>query len=160
MEEKLADVVEEISVIGDKESNLVPSMNINASQEVEKDNIIKDDVLLKVYEEILGDLRNDRDEVSDLLNNMVDMVVNDGDATTASKEALVNLMKIKTDIADKKAKIADLMTRVKLKERDTFPRYLAAKQENNIKIEAPNKRRKEIMKLIQEVKEEKNAGGS
>jgi hypothetical protein len=36
--------------------------------------------------------------------------------------------------ADFKSYSAELMTRVKLRERDTFPRYLAASQTNNINI--------------------------
>ena len=31
------------------------------------------------------------------------------------------------------------MTRVKLKEKDTFPRYLAANQTNNITVDSPKK---------------------
>jgi hypothetical protein len=37
---------------------------------------------------------------------------------------------MKTDTADKIIKIADLMTRIKLKERNTFPKYLAPQVTN------------------------------
>jgi hypothetical protein len=81
------------------------------------------------------------------------MVMNDGDASSASKEAIVNLLKIKSDISDKKAKIADLETRIKLKEKDTFPRYLAAHQQNNVVIEGSKREMiKSINKLAQRKK--------
>jgi len=124
---------------------VIPSMNVGLpaqqQQMEEKPNIISDDALLGIYGEIMENLRDDRKEINDLLSNFVEMVINEGDSTTSSKEALVNLVKIKSETADKMAKVADLMTRVKLKEKDTFPRYLAAKQENNLYIgEQPTKR--------------------
>jgi hypothetical protein len=69
------------------------------------------------------------------------MVINQGDSTTSSKEALVNLIKIRSDIPDKMTKVADLMTRVKLKERDTYKPYLSAHQTNNVVIEGGGERR-------------------
>ena len=62
------------------------------------------------------------------------MVFNEGDSTTSSKEAVVNLIKLRSEQSDKMTKVADLMTRIKLKERDTFPRYMAASQNNTINI--------------------------
>jgi hypothetical protein len=73
------------------------------------------------------------------------MVINDGDASSASKEAIVNLMKIKSDTADKMSKVADLMTRIKLKDKDTFPRYLAAQQNNKVVIEGS---KRDLLKSI------------
>jgi len=78
--------------------------------------LISDDVLLDVYKEIMGNLRMDRKHVSGLADKFEDMVLNDGDSSTSSKEALVNLIKHKTDIQDKLIKTAELMTRVKLKQ--------------------------------------------
>jgi hypothetical protein len=79
------------------------------------------------------------------------MVLNDGDASSATKEAMVNVLKSKADITDKMAKIADLMTRIKLKDKDTFPRYLAAHQHNNVTIESNNTKR-DILKALQAAK--------
>lgn len=119
------------------------------SEIVEKEEIVKDETLFKIYEEILEDIRTDRSEVSDLMDNFTNLVMNEGDATTSSKEALVNLMKIKTDLADKKSKIADLYTRLKLKERNTFPPYLS---NNVIKINTGKKKQLDILKLVAEEK--------
>jgi len=84
------------------------------------------------------------------------MVINEGDATSASKEALVNLVKIKSETADKMTKIADLMTRIKLKERDTFPRYLAAQQKNTIQISSSSSDRDLIKKIERAAKKKKD----
>ena len=55
------------------------------------------------------------------------------------------------------AKIADLVTRVKLKERDTFPRYLAASQNNTINVGDGAKRALlEAINKAQKDKEDKN----
>ena len=81
------------------------------------------------------------------------MVMNEGDASSASKEAIVNLLKIKSDTSDKMAKIADLRTRMKMKERDTFPRYLAAQQNNKIIIEGS---KREMIKSINKLTARKN----
>jgi len=78
--------------------------------------IISDDDLLGVYNEIMSNLRNDRTHVSDLAEKFEDMVINEGDSSTSSKEALVNLVKQKSDVQDKMTKIAELMTRIKLKQ--------------------------------------------
>ena len=100
-------------------------------------------------------LREDRVALDEVLVNFIDMVMNEGDSTSASKEAIVNLIKVKSDASDKMAKVADLMTRIKLKDRDTFPRYLAAQQNNKITIEnSANKR--DFLKLIQKAQEKKD----
>jgi hypothetical protein len=86
--------------------------------------IISDCDLLGVYDEIMVNLRKDRNQVEDLIETFSNMVVNDGDSSSSSKEALVNLVKAKIDAADKMSKIADLMTRVKLKQPDTFQPWM------------------------------------
>jgi hypothetical protein len=141
---------------------VIPSLNLNvppttAMQPIpeEKENIISDDALLGIYQEVLNGIREDRQEIDKLLANFVEMVINEGDSTSASKEALVNLVKIKTDTSDKMAKIADLMTRVKLKERDTFPKYLAAHQNNTINIGENATNKRELIKQIERAKKAK-----
>jgi len=82
--------------------------------------------------------------------------MNEGDASSSSKEAIVNLLKINTDVNDKMSKIADLRTRMKLKEKDTFPRYLAAQQNNKVVIEGSKREMlKTISKLAQRKKNDK-----
>lgn len=129
-------------------ADMMPSMNVSVQPPEQTPSIITDDRILGVYDEILDTIRKDRQEVDGLLSNFVEMVVNGGDSTTSSKEALVNLVKLKADAADRMTRVADLMTRVKLKERDTFPRYLAATQKNEITITASDK--KKLIKSVQQ----------
>lgn len=98
----------------------------------EQNSVVTDEQLLDLYGEILEDLRNDRKEVDAILSNFVEMVMNEGDSTSSSKEALVNLTKLKSDIAIGKSRIADLMTSLKLKEKQASK--INATQNNNITI--------------------------
>ena len=127
-------------------ADLVPSMNVNKDILKEPEEaMIDDDDLWGIYGEIMDNCRNDRKSVDEVLVNFIDMVMNEGDASSASKEAIVNLLKIKSDSSDKMSKIADLMTRIKLKNQDTFPRYLAAQQNNKVVIEGS---KREMIKSI------------
>lgn len=127
--------------------DLIPNMAINEQNEAAKNEpcIVEDEALLGVYDEILNNCRKDRQDIDEVLANFIDMVFNEGDATSATKEGIVNLMKTKSDISDKMSKIADLMTRVKLKSKDTFPKYLAAHQHNNFNVSS---NRRELIKRI------------
>ena len=151
-------VVENAEVITEPENleKVLPALNVNlpVQQQIEEANLVTDEALLGIYAEILQNLRDDRQEQAELTNKFAEMVINEGDATTSSKEALVNLVKIKSETADKMAKIADLMTRVKLKEKDTFPRYLAAHQNNTINIGDSGTKR-ELLKQIEKAKKQK-----
>ena len=125
---------------------LIPTMNVGEDMlDKQEENMVENEDLWEIYTEILENCRKDRSAVDEVLVNFVEMVMNDGDASSASKEAIVNLLKIKSDTADKMSKIADLMTRIKLKERDTYPRYLAAQQNNKVVIEGS---KREMIKSI------------
>ena len=76
--------------------SIIPSIPILLPSP-EQNSVISDEQLLGIYNEILEDLRNDRKEVDAILSNFVEMVMNEGDSTSASKEALVNLTKLKSD---------------------------------------------------------------
>jgi hypothetical protein len=134
---------------------ILPTMNVGKDmmpQVEEKECFIKDETLVDLYGEILNNAREDRGKADEILSNFLEMVINDGDASSASKEAIVNLLKIKADQADKMTKIADLMTRVKLKEKDTFPRYLAAQQNNKVVIEGS---KRDLLKSISKIANKK-----
>jgi DNA-binding Xre family transcriptional regulator len=109
----------------------VPEMNVAVPAPGHLTSITDQD-LQSIYSEILDDLRSDRREIDILLNNFVEMVMNEGDGSSSSKEAVVNLVKIKNDVADKKAKIADLMTSLVIKEKNI--NKLTANQTNHIHI--------------------------
>lgn len=118
--------------------------------------LITDENLLSVYTEIMNNFRCDREQVSDLVDTFSNMVINDGDCSTSSKEALVNLIKTKIETSDRMSKIADLMTRIKLKQPDTFQPYMNKKESGNtINIyDSSGVNRKSLMEKIQ--KENKN----
>ena len=132
---------------------LIPTMDVPATpMQSDSECIVEDGVLLGLYDEIVKNCRQDREKVDEIQVKFEDMVMNDGDASSASKEALVNLMKIKTDINDKMAKVADLMTRVKLREKDTFKPYLA------VPGQVQNKK-KAILSALQEKRRKEASGG-
>jgi hypothetical protein len=59
-------------------------------------------------------------------------------------------------MSDKMSKVADLMTRIKLKERDTFPKYLAAQQNNTINIgNNGNNSRRSLIEALNKAKTKK-----
>lgn len=136
-EEKEVEITEVAAVV---ENELIPQMNVLVPNPEEKEDLIQDEKILGVYDEILNNIRNDREELSELIADFKNMVLNDGDATSSSKEAMVNLIKIKSDTSDRMSKVADLMTRIKLKEANTFPKYLAAHQNNTININSDKRK--------------------
>jgi hypothetical protein len=141
---------------------LFPQMNVSVPNQPppeEHPNLVSDDMMLGVFSEIMNQIREDRSEIKGLVSNFVEMVINEGDSTTASKEALVNLLKLQTDTSLSMTKVADLITRIKLKEKDTFPRYLAAHQNNTINVGASAERR-ELIKQVQKIQKKKKEGDS
>jgi hypothetical protein len=148
--EEIPTIVGEI-VEDDELQHLMPQMNV-AQPEPPIENLIENEQLLGVYDEILGMLRDEHKQVTQYIDNFAEMVVNEGDATTSSKEALVNLLKIRSDLPDKMTKIADLMTRVKLKEKDTWKPYL--NQTNNVAINVKSSQRS----FIEQFKKKKKGG--
>jgi len=129
----------------------VPQLNVMNAQPIDvQASIITDNDLQNIYHEIMDDLRSDRKEIDILLNNFVEMVMNEGDSSSASKEAVVNLVKVKSDIADKKAKIADLMTTLRLKEKSISK--INANQTNHITITD----RRSILETLSKAKKVQN----
>ena len=128
----------------------VPPMNILVGNAQQAQSSITDQDLQNIYAEILDDLRSDRSEINILLNNFVEMVMNEGDSSSSSKEAVVNLVKVKSDIADKKAKIADLMTSLRMKEKTVSK--VQANQTNHIHITD----KRAILETLSKIKKEQN----
>lgn len=128
----------------------VPPMNILVGNAQQPQESITDQDLQNIYAEILDDLRSDRSEINILLNNFVEMVMNEGDSSSSSKEAVVNLVKVKSDIADKKAKIADLMTSLRMKEKTVSK--VQANQTNHIHITD----KRAILETLNKIKKEQN----
>lgn len=115
------------AVIEITDSNLAKNAAgfVNVPAKNEEKALITDEALIGIYSDIMEKVQEDRNQITDVLDQFLNMVVNEGDASSASKEAVVNLIKAKSDQADKMTRVADLMTRLKLKEKDTFPKYMA-----------------------------------
>ena len=142
-----------------EELSQTPGELVEAKDEAQRDlSIVSDEALLGVYGEIMDNLRSDREQVSDLVDTFSNMVLNDGDGSTSSKEALVNLIKTKIEASDKMTRIADLMTRIKLKQPDTFQPWMGKGKEkggNTINIyDSSGINRKSLMEKIQKEREE------
>jgi len=132
----------------------LPMMEVNVGGALQKNEkeIVSDDQMIGIYNEILNMCRDDRQEVDDVLTKFINMVINDGDASTSSKEALVNLMKIKTDIANNMSRVFDLLARIKMRDR-SIP-DVVAKQVNKFNL-AP--KRNLLDKLTKEAAKKKES---
>lgn len=140
---------------------ILPQMNVGVSPSPPPDAamLITDEKYLGVLDEILDNIREDRKEVSSFIDNLAEMVLNEGDATSATKEALVNMVKVKTDLQDKMLKAADLMTRLKAKNTYAYTgAHLNAVQQNNYNIGADGVEfnRKELIRAINQAKKKKD----
>ena len=133
----------------------VTKENIIKKEDDKNLSIVSDEALLDVYGEIMTNLRSDRSQISELVDTFSNMVINEGDSSTSSKEALVNLLKTKIDASDKMSRIADLMTRIKLKQPDTYqPCMNKGKEGSTINIyDSGGVNRKSLMEKIQKEKE-------
>jgi hypothetical protein len=152
----LDEAKEDLAIAGEVMSSInVSSLSVQDSEN-SLSNIVSDEQLVDVYQEVLENIRQDRKQTEEFISNFADLVINEGDSTSASKEALVNLLKLKHDTSDKMAKIADLMTRIKLKDKDTFPKYLAANQNNTININSGNNKRQFLESLNKKKQEGEN----
>lgn len=136
------------------EKESLPALNVNLPNNIDQEevlsNLIPDEQLLADYDEIWKDINRDKQDIDEALANFANMVFNEGDASSASKEAFVNLHKLRADQTDKKLKLADLKTRIKLRERDTFPKHLSVHQTNNIN----RLQKRDLLEDIQKSKKE------
>lgn len=131
--------------------DLMPQMNVISQEPKEKKpDLISDAQLTGIYDEILGMLRNEHTQVTDYIDNFAEMVINGGDVSTSSKEALVNLVKIRTDIPDKMVKVADLMTRLKLK--NTESKSTVNASQTNLMIGDTTGERRTLLDAIKKAK--------
>ena len=96
--------------------------------------LISDDTILSYYEEAMGCIKEDRTEADKRYLEFAEMVLNEGDPSSASKEALVNLLKLKSEGVNQMIKILDLWTRMKLKERTTSSQFHSYQQNNKYEL--------------------------
>lgn len=119
----------------------LPSMSANIQPAAKEETPVVTNVdMIDIYKKIFAFCEEDRGEANDLFQCLKDMVINDGDAAPATKEAMIQALRIRCETSDKMTKVMDLLMRYVLKDRDTFPRYLAQNQENKIIFKGDSKR--------------------
>jgi hypothetical protein len=156
MTEKVTEPI--VQMIEEATENQLPQLNVSMPMAPKKEEeviLIKNETMIALYNEILDACREDRKDADGAFKTFLEMVVNEGDATSSSKEAMVQLLRVRVEATDKMTKVMDLLMRYVLKERDTFPRYLNANQENNITIKTKSTKRSFLEKLEKAKKEEK-----
>ena len=129
------------------EKKNLPVAAMNISVPTTTNEIVQSEQIVSLCQDVLGDIASEKDEITANLNNFADMVFNQGDATSASKEALVNLIKLRTDLVDKKTRVMEMMLRAYQKD---GPKTVNAQQHNDIYI---SDKRKLFQELDKEEKE-------
>jgi hypothetical protein len=120
----------------------LPTLNVSLPQQNVKEEtpVVTNNEMVDMYKKIFSYMEADRGDSDEAFRTFMDMAVNDGDASHSTKECMVQLLKIRTECTNNMTKVMDLLMRYILKDRDTFPRYLAANQENNIIFKGGSKR--------------------
>ena len=133
------------------QENTMPqvAMNINIPANDPKSELIKAEQIVGMCQQIAADIESEKNEITDTFNNFAEMVFNAGDATSASKEALVNLLKLRSDMVDKKARLAEMMLKVFMKD---GVKNVTAHQHNDIHITDKGKLIRELNNLDKENK--------
>lgn len=153
---KETELVDEDSLSLENLEKFIPAMNVSIPQEQEEEKdisrLIPDEKLTGLFDDILQTIKTDKQEIDDVMIKFLDFIINSGDTSAATKEAFVQLAKIKNDAVDKVIKIADLMTRIKMKERSTYKPYLTANQTNNISVENNSVKKRELLESIELMK--------
>jgi hypothetical protein len=145
-----------IQTLEDSMGNKLPQMNVNmqAPKKDEEIVLIKNEQMIALYNEILDNCREDRKDADSAFKTFLDMVVNDGDPSSSSKEAMVQLLRVRIESTDKMTKVMDLLMRAVLKEKDSFPKYMNAHQENHVTIKTKASKRDFLEKLQKSKKDD------
>lgn len=132
------------------------ALNINLPPEVTNDfALVKQEEIVGLCKNIMEDINTEKNEIQEAYVNFAEMVFNAGDATSASKEALVNLLKLKSDLIDKKSRMMEVMMKAYNKE---GPKNITAHQHNDFHVHDKRKLFADLdKKEIVKEKNEKNA---
>jgi hypothetical protein len=103
-------------------------MNISVPPTQADTQLIATEQVVELVKVVMGDIDVEKNEIQEAYVNFAEMVFNAGDATGASKEALVNLLKLKSDLIDKKTRMLEMMMKVYNKE---GPKTVIAHQHND-----------------------------
>ena len=160
----MADYIPIVMVKSGKETNLqepapsdlvpqgLPTDMVEQSKSVV--DLVSDDRVIEYYEEAMNCIKEDREEAYERYLDFADMSINDGDPSSATKEALVNLLKLKNEGVNQMIKILDLWTRMKMKERTTSSQIYAYQQNNKYDMAKANPNVKKLIKMAKEMEQE------
>jgi len=104
------------------------AMNINLPPQQEI-SLVQAEQIIGLVQTVMDDISVEKNEIQEAYVNFAEMVFNSGDATSASKEALVNLLKLKSDLIDKKSRMLEMMMKVYNKD-GQGPKTIIANQHN------------------------------
>lgn len=117
----------------------------------EENPLVSNEQIKNYYAEAIECIRQDREEADERYLQFADMVINDGDPSTATKETMVNLLKVKTDGVNQMVKILDLWTRLAMKDKVTSSQVYAFQQNNKYENKSnPSSRIKELIKIAEQ----------
>lgn len=112
----------------------MPAMNVSLPMVSDKMPLVQGEAphLSDMYHEIMSDISRNESQIDNVLNNFIDMVMNGGDSSSTTKESVVNLLKNKSDLSDKKIKMMEMMMKVYLRD---APKNVSAVQNNKITVQ-------------------------
>jgi hypothetical protein len=125
------------------------ALNVNVAPGEVNIQLVQPEEIVSLVKTVMTDIEGEKHEIQEALVNFSEMVFNAGDATSASKEALVNLLKLKSDLIDKKARMLEMMMKVYKTE---GPKTVTAHQHNDIYV---HDKRKLFDELDKEEKKDK-----
>jgi len=144
---------------GNEESTKLVAKNEQTSmveQPKESTDLIPDEQVVSYYEDAISCIKEDREEAHERYLDFCEMVLNEGDPSSATKEGLVNLLKLKNDGVNQMIKVLDLWTRLKMKERATKSEVYAYQQNNKYEVSKPNPNVRKLIKMAQEMESPEN----
>jgi hypothetical protein len=127
------------------------AMNIGLPAPTEPAAIVHSDQIVGLVKDVMDNIEAEKNEIQEAYVNFAEMVFNAGDATGASKEALVNLLKLKSDLVDKKTRMLEMMMKVYNRE-GQGPKTIVAHQHNDMHV---HDKRKLFAEIDKEAKNEK-----
>lgn len=118
--------------------------------------LIPDQKILDYYDEAIQCIKDDRAEAEDKYFAMAEMVINGGDPSGATKEAMVNLLKLRNEGVNQMIKVLDLWTRLKMKDRITSSQQYLYQQNNKyeVKHNQPNPHVKQLIRMAEQLDKE------
>jgi len=137
--------------VSKKEEVSIPQVALNISIPTAENSpaLVNPEQIVGLVQTVMTDIDAEKIEIQEAYTNFAEMVFNAGDATSASKEALVNLLKLKSDLVDKKTRMLEMMMKVYKTE---GPKNVTVRQDNDFHV---HDKRRLFDELDKEAKKDK-----